>query len=62
MKKNDNAQWLQGRSINDIDLNIGDWGLIESFQEDITISAHLESKYISEARKRYAQKNELCIS
>ena len=53
MNDNDNAQWLQGRSIKDIDLNIDDWGIIEYLQEDITISAHLESKYIKEGIERY---------
>jgi len=53
MKKDDNTQWLQGRKGEELDFNIGDWGLIEYFQEDIYIDAHLENKIMSEARKRY---------
>jgi len=53
MNKDDNKQWLQGRKDNQLDFNIGDWGLIESFQEDIYIEAHKENKLMSEIRKRY---------
>ena len=53
MIKSDNAQWLQGRSIEDIDYDIADWGLLDRPQEDIFISAYLENKYIKEGLERY---------